>query len=48
MANKLAAEIRQLYEGRIREAAEKKNERIGQAKSDYEAEIKAIRREMYH
>lgn len=42
-----AKKLRERYEGRVREAAEKKNQRISQAKRDFEAEVKAIRREIY-
>lgn len=42
-----AAELRQNYESKVREAADKRNSRISQAKSDFEAEVKAIRREIY-
>ncbi len=48
MQNKKAAELRQTYENKIREAAAKKNSRILHAKSDYEDEVKAIRLEVYH
>lgn len=47
MKNKAAAELRKQYEGRVREAAEKKNQRINQANSDFKAEVKSIRRELY-
>jgi len=42
-----AAELRKKYEDGVREAATKKNQRISQAKSDFEAEVKAIHREIY-
>jgi F0F1-type ATP synthase membrane subunit b/b' len=48
MKNKKAAELRSQYESRVREATRKKNDRINQAKSDFEAEVKAIRREIYN
>ena len=47
MKNKQAAEFRKQYETRVKEAAEKKNQRISQAKSDFETEVKAIRRDIY-
>ena len=48
MKNKKAAELREQYEQRVREAANKKKIRISQAKSDFGDEVKAIRREVYH
>jgi len=47
MKNKLAAEKRQQYESRVREAAAKRNQRIAQAKTDFHSDMKAIRRELY-
>jgi len=48
MKNKLAAKLRVEYEKRVREAADKKNKSILQAKMDFEAEVKTIRLEIYH
>jgi len=48
MKNKMAAELREKYEAMVWEAVKKKNQRISQAKSDFEAEVKAIRREIYN
>lgn len=47
MKNKAAAETRANYERRVREAVAKKNAIILQAKKDFDAEVKAIHRELY-
>ncbi len=47
MKNLKAKELRETYEKRVREATTQKNNRISKAKSDFEAEVKAIRREIY-
>ncbi len=47
MKNKRAAELREKYEMRVREAAAKKNSIIIRAKDDFSTEVKAIRREIY-
>ena len=48
MKNKLAAELRSRYEARVKEAAERKNQRINQVKNDFMAEVKAIHKEIYN
>ncbi len=47
MKNKKAAELRAKYESRVRDATAKKNSIILKAKSDFDVEVKAIRREIY-
>jgi len=47
MKNKPAAELRNRYETRVRDAADKKNQIIRQAKLDFDAAVKAARREIY-
>ncbi len=42
-----SAELREKYEKRVREAVDKKNSRILQARSDFDAEVKTIHREVY-
>ena len=42
-----AAELREKYEEKVRGAVVKKNNRILQAKSDFDAEVKVIYYEIY-
>ncbi len=48
MKNLKAKELRERYERRVRESAEKKNTTISIAEQNFEAEVKMIHKEVYN